>query len=138
MSWTEKMKEFGGGDLAFLSEDGEAIIFVVVGEPVLLIGKFKGRESQKIGCPIITQDGFVLLIAGKRLARKITKHEGIFTTNAFMAIRHGTQNDIETTYELKVLDDVELTTKLFEIKQRDFTEDMIGEAVKAAEEVMRQ
>lgn len=138
MGWKDKMKEFGGGDLAFLSEDGEVITFVVVGEPVLLQGKFKGRPSEKIGCPIVTDDGFVLFVAGKRLARKLSKHEGIFTTNAFEAIRHGEQNDITSSYELKVLDDEVLTAKLFEIKERDFTEDMIGEAVKAAEEVMRQ
>lgn len=138
MGWKDKMKEFGGGDLAFLSEDGEVITFVIVGEPVLLEGKFKGRPSQKIGCPIVTEDGFVLFVAGKRLARKMSKHEGIFGINAFEAIRHGEQNDITSSYELKVLDNAELTAKLFEIKSRDFTEDMIGEAVKAAEEVMRQ
>ncbi|GAI46524.1 unnamed protein product, partial [marine sediment metagenome] len=49
MSWKEKSKEFGGGDLAFLSEDGEVINFVVVGEPVLLEGKFKGRPTEKVG-----------------------------------------------------------------------------------------
>ena len=75
MSWKEKMKEWGGGDLAFLSEDGEVITFAVVGEPVLLEGKFKGKPSEKIGCPIVTRDGFTLFIAGKRLARKLSKYE---------------------------------------------------------------
>lgn len=138
MSWKDKMKDFGGGDLAFLSEDGEAIRFVVCDEPVLLQGKFKGRPSEKIGCPIVTEDGFVLFIAGKRLARKISKYEERFGDTAFMAVRHGTQNDITTAYELMVLPDAKQTKKLFEIKEREFSPDMITESVKAAEEVMRQ
>jgi len=99
MSWSEKMKEFGGGDLAFLSEDGEVIVFVVCADPVLLEGKFKGKPSEKIGCPVITEDGFVLFVAGKRLARKLSKHEAEFDANAFMAIRHGEQKDITSSYD---------------------------------------
>ncbi len=138
MSWKEKMREFGGGDLAFLSEDGEVICFVIVGEPILLEGKFKGRPSEKIGCPIVTQDGFTLFIAGKRLARKITKYEEEFLSMGFMAIRHGGQNDITSTYELKMLDDEELTNRLLESAVgHDFSPE-IAEAVKAAQEVMRQ
>lgn len=137
MSWKEKMKEFGGGDLAFLSEDGEVISFVVVGEPVLLQGKFKGRPSEKIGCPIVTADGFALFVAGKRLARKISKYEEQFANTAFMAIRHGTQGDIEASYELKIVEDADVTKTLFEIKEREFTNDMIASAVESAEAVMR-
>ena len=138
MSWKDKIKEFGGGDLAFLSEDGEVIRFVVVGEPVLLKGKYKGKPSEKVGCPIVTEDGFVLFVAGKRLARKISKYEETFSGNAFMAIRHGEQNDITSTYELKVLDNVELTLRLFEIANQDFKPAMIQEAVDSALAVMRQ
>ena len=138
MSWKDKMKDFGGGDLAFLSEDGEVIIFMVVGEPVLLEGKFKGRPSEKIGCPIVTMDGFVLFIAGKRLARKLSKYEERFHNTAFMAIRHGAQNDITSTYELKVLDDAVLTEQIFGLLSgRDFGVE-ITEAIAAAEAVMRQ
>lgn len=136
MSWKEKMKEFGGGDLAFLSEDGEAIIFVVVGEPVLLEGKYKGKPSEKIGCPIITLDGFVLFVAGKRLARKISKYEGTFDKSAFMAIRHGEQGDIDASYELKVLDDVDVTAKLLGMRKKEFKPQMVDDAVKAALDVM--
>lgn len=138
MSWKEKIKEFGGGDLAFLSEDGEVITFVVVGEPVLLEGKFKGRPSEKIGCPIVTDDGFVLFIAGKRLARKISKYETAFGDTAFMAIRHGEQNDITSTYELKVLDDEDIKNQLFEsIAGKDFKAET-DEAITAALAVMKQ
>jgi len=138
MSWTEKMKEFGGGDLAFLSEDGEAITFVVCAEPVLLEGKYKGKPSEKIGCPIVTEDGFVLFIAGKRLARKISKHEADFDSQAFIAIRHGEQNDITSTYDLIRLDNPELTTKLFALKETEFSEQALSEAVESALSVMKQ
>jgi len=138
MSWKDKIKEFGGGDLAFLSEDGEELCFVVVGEPVLLEGKYKGKPSEKVGCPIVTEDGFVLFVAGKRLARKISKYEDFFGTRAFMAIRHGEQNDITSSYELKPLDHGDLTTKLFAIAKAEFNPEMIQEAVDSALAVMRQ
>lgn len=137
MSWKDKMKEWGGGDMAFLSEDGEAIQFVVVGECVLLEGVYKGKPSQKIGCPIVTLDGFELLVAGKRLARKISKYEEQFSSQGFIAIRHGEAENPLTTYELKTIDEPEILQRLFEIKRRDFQPDMIAEAVEAAEAVMK-
>lgn len=138
MSWKDRMKEFGGGDLAFLSEDGEVINFIVVGEPVLLEGRFKGRPSEKIGCPVITEDGFVLFIAGKRLARKISKHESEFEHCVLQAIRHGEQNDVTAAYDLKVLDDAELLKRLYALRDTEFQPEMISEAVEAALAVMKQ
>lgn len=137
MSWKEKMKEFGGADLAFLSEDGETIQFVVVGEPVLLEGKYKGKPSEKIGCPVVTLDGFQLLVAGKRLARRIAKHEKNFATDSFMAIRHGEQDDKDTSYELRSTNNVELTKQLLQVAKKDFKPEMIDDAVEAAKEVMQ-
>lgn len=137
MSWKEKMKEWGGGDMAFLSEDGELINFVVVGEPVLLKGKFKSKDTEKIGCPVVTEDGFQLLVAGKRLARKISKYEEQFNVQAFTAIRHGETDDPNTKYELKTITDVDLVKKLFDIAGKDFQPAMIEDAVKAAEAVMQ-
>ena len=136
MSWKDKMKEFGGADLAFLSEDGEVIQFIVVGEPVLLIGKYKGQPSEKIGCPVVTSDGFQLLVAGKRLARRLAKHEKNFKTDSFMAIRHGEQDDKDTSYELKPTNNKTLTTDLLELAKTEFKPQMIADAVEAAKEVM--
>lgn len=136
MSWKDKVKEFGGGDLAFLSEDGEVLDFIVVGEPVLLEGKFKGNPTEKIGCPVITDDGFVLFIVGKRLFRKIAKREEQFATNVLQAIRHGEQGDIHATYDLKVLDDIPLLDKLRDIAATEFNLSMIDEAILSAKEVM--
>lgn len=137
MSWKEKMKEWGGGDIAFLSEDGEVIQFIVVGEPILLEGVFKGKKSEKIGCPVVTEDGYQLLVAGKRLARKLSKYEEQFSTQGFTAIRHGEADDPNTRYELKVIVDPAIVARLQEIKKRDFKEEMIAESEKAALEVMK-
>lgn len=137
MTWSEKMKEFGGGDLAFLSEDSEVLNFVVVADPVLLTGKYKGKPSEKIGCPVVTEDGYQLLVAGKRLARRIGKHEKQHKTNAFCAIRHGEQDDVNTTYELVVITDKDKIRQLFDITKRDFKPEMIAESVQAAQDVMQ-
>lgn len=137
MSWKDKMKEFGGGDLAFLSEDGEILNFVVVADPVLLVGKFRGKPSEKIGCPVVTEDGYQLLVAGKRLARKISKHEKDFQKDAFRAIRHGEQDDQSTTYGLQVIDDKEKTKQLFDLAKQKITKELIDESVQAAIEVMQ-
>jgi len=136
MAWKEAVREFGGGDLAFLSEDGEVIKFVVVGSPVLLHGRFKGRPSEKVGAPVVTEDGFQLFIIGKRLFRKLAKYEDSFGSTAFMAIRHGEQGDIEASYELKIVDDAELTARLLDIAATEFKPEMIDEAVTAAQSVM--
>lgn len=136
MSWKQAVKDYGGGDLVFLSVDGEVIRFIVVGEPVLLHGKFKGRPSEKVGAPVVTDDGFQLFIIGKRLFRKLAKFEDRFNDTTFMAIRHGEVGDIEATYELKTFDDPKLIDRLFEIKATDFRPEMIDEAVAAAQSVM--
>lgn len=135
MSWKEKMDEWGGGEVTFLSEDGECITFIIVGEPRLITGKFKGKDTDRIGCPVITTEGFTLLTIGKRLARRLSKHEAVFNSNAFTIVRKGEHDDIRTTYELKVCVDVDLNEKLFEYKEKEFDETAIDEAVKYAEEI---
>jgi len=137
MSWKEKMDEWGGGDISFLSEDGEAIIFVVMDEPHLLEGKYKGRPSERIGCPIVTLDGYTLFIAGKRIARRLARFEDRFKTAAFMLVRRGEHNDIETTYDLTVCEDVDTTKKLFALAKKEFKPEMVKDSIDAANEVMK-
>ena len=132
MTWNEKMKEFGGGNFTFLSEDGESITFIVVGEPVLIESTYQKKPQQRIGCPVVTDDGFVLLIGGKRLARKIGKHEAVFGTSALMAIRHGVVGDTDTKYEVKVLPELETYKRLAAIRDADFRPEMILDAVNEA------
>jgi len=137
MSWKEKMKEYGGADLGFLSEDGELINFVVVADPILLKGKFKGKETEKIGCPCVTEDGYQLLVIGKRLARRISKHEALFAETAFCAIRHGEQDDQNTTYELRVITDDDLTKRLLLSVEGAVDKETIEDSIEAAKEVMK-
>lgn len=136
MSWKEKMDDWGGGEVSFLSEDGEAMVFIVVAEPVLLTGKFKGRVSERIGCPVINSEGYSLLIVGKRLARRIARYEGQFDDRALMVVRHGEHNDIETTYELSICKDEDITKRLFDWKTNDFEKDSIEESIEAAQSII--
>lgn len=138
MSWKDKMKEFGGGDIAFLSEDGEAIKFMVVGEPELLVGEFKGKPSRKVGCPVVTEDGLIILVAGMRLARKIAKQEGSYNSRVFMAVRHGEAGDANATYDLQVLDDTELALKLMDVAQKTVTPESIEAAFADARAVVEK
>jgi hypothetical protein len=136
MSWKERMKEYGGGNFTFLSSDGEAITFIVVGEPVLLKSMYKKQEQERIGCPVITEEGYQLFICGKRLARKLSKHEAIFGTNAIMAIRHGAEGDADTHYDVRVLPEPGTFKRLKAIYDTDFKPEMIAESIEEATEVL--
>lgn len=136
MSWKDKMKEFGGGNFTFLSMDGETIVFIVVGEPVLLRSKYKGKEQDRIGCPVVTDEGFQLFICGKRLARKLSKVEAKFDKHAICVTRQGAEGDVNATYKVTVLDDTELFKRLYKIAKDDYEEGMIADAVKDAEKVL--
>jgi len=135
MSWKDKMKEWGGGDISFLSEDGECITFRIIGEPFLIEGKFRGQDTQRIGCPIVTLDGFTLLVVGKRVGRRLAKHEDKFNKQAFDLIRHGEPGDTKATYELNRCNDVELEKLLLAMDTKKITQAEIEEAVAAAQEV---
>lgn len=136
MTWKDKMKEFGGGNFTFLSVDGEVIIFIVVGEPQLLKGTYKKQENERIGCPVVTDEGYVLFICGKRLARKISKLETHFETKAIMAVRHGGEGDVNAKYDVTFLPEKETFERLLAIKKADFKPAMIAESVKDSAEVL--
>jgi len=136
MTWKDKMKEFGGGNFTFLSVDGEVLIFIVVGEPQLLHSTFKGKENERIGCPVVTDEGYLLFICGKRLARKISKLEKEFDSHAIMAIRHGLEGDVNAKYDVKVVPEQETFERLLKIKKADFKHAMIAESVADSAEVL--
>jgi len=136
MSWKEKVKEFGGGDINFLSGDGEVLDCVICGDPVLLEGKFKGKVQQRIGVPIVSEEGFSLFITGKRLARKLSKFEDKFEVCAFRIVRHGEENDVNSSYPITILDDVEVTKTLLALKATEFNQTALDEAIVYAVEVM--
>lgn len=135
-TWHDKMKEFGGGNFTFLSTDGESITFIVVGLPALIKTVYKNKEQERIGCPVVTDDGYQLYICGKRVARKLSKHEAVFKTSALMAVRHGAEGDVNSTYEVKVLPEQETFARLDAIRKADFEESMIAESVKEAEQTL--
>lgn len=136
MTWKDKMKEFGGGNFTFLSVDGEVLIFIVVGEPQLLHSTFKGKENERIGCPVVTDEGYLLFICGKRLARKISKLEKHFDSKAIMAVRHGMEGDVNAKYDVKVVPEKETFERLQAIKKADFKHAMIAESVADSAEVL--
>jgi len=136
MSWKEKVKEFGGGDINFLSGDGEVLDCVICGDPVLLEGKFKGKVQQRIGVPIVSEEGFSLFITGKRLARKLSKFEDKFEVCAFRIVRHGEENDVNSSYPVTILDDVEVTKHLLALKATEYNQTALDEAVVYAVEIM--
>ena len=138
MSWKSKVKEFGGGDLTFISSDGECLVFVVVGDPVLLTGKFKGKEQDRIGCPVMADEGFMLFVTGKRVARKISKFEEHFKDKALMVVRHGEAGDINATYDVSLYDNDEKAVQLFNIAKRDYKPALLKQAIEDAKEVMNQ
>jgi len=135
-TWHDKMKEFGGGNFTFLSTDGEALTFIVVGLPVLFQTTFKQKPQERIGCPVVTEDGYQLFICGKRVARKLSKHEAEFDTKALMVIRHGVEGDVDAKYDVRVLSEPETFAKLAAIRDADFSPEMIQESVDEASKTL--
>lgn len=136
-TWGGRMKEWGGGDFCFLSSDGEALTFIVVGLPLQLVSIYKKKEQKRIGCPVVTDTGYQLFICGTRVARKLAKFESQFETSAFMVVRHGAEGDVNAKYDVKALPEKETYSALMKIKESDFNIDMIPESVKAASAVMQ-
>jgi hypothetical protein len=132
MTWAEKMKEYGGGNFTFLSVDGDTITFIVVGEPVLLKTMFKKQEQERIGCPVVTEEGYQLFITGKRVARKLSKHEAVFGCSAIMVIRHGVEGDVNARYDVRVLPEPATFERLKAIYDTDFRPEMIADSVAEA------
>ena len=137
MVWKDKAKEWGGGDVGFLSEDGEAIIFIVCGDPILMMGKFKGQETERIAAPIVTSEGFVLQIIGKRLFRRLAKYEDRFSDTAFMVVRRGASGDSKSKYELSVVDDPIQTKLLFDVLAEIDIPELLGEAEGVALDILK-
>jgi len=136
-TWAGKMKEWGGGDFTFLGSDGEALTFIVAGLPQLMQSNYKGKDQERIGCPVITENGYQLFVCGKRVGRKLSKFEKAFETNAIMVVRHGVEGDSNAKYDVKVLPEKETFDALCVIRDADFEESMIAESVAAALEVMQ-
>ena len=136
MNWKESLADLGGGDLTFLSGDGAMIEFVVVDEPIIFNTTYQKQEQQKVGWPVMTADGFTLLIVGKRVARKMIGLEKYAKTKAFSLIRHGIEGDTNATYKLTVLENAEPANTLFAMAKKDYNKQLLVDAVAAAKDCM--
>ena len=138
MSWKEKMKEWGPANLLFLSTDGASVNFIVVADPVLLKGKYRGKEQDRIGCPVVTNDGFLLFVTGKRTARKLASIEDKFKTHVINVTRHGVEGDTDASYEVSAIEDANLFKTLKQIAAKTYNSETLAEAVKDAGEAMQR
>jgi hypothetical protein len=138
MSWYDKIKELGGGDFTFLSSDGEVIVFVIVDDPVIIASKFKGKEQTRVGCPVVTDEGFVLFVTGTRVARKLSKFESRFKDTAFMVVRHGGENDVNAKYDVRPLDDTAKTKQLLGMVKAEYSKEKLAAAIKDVKKVMKE
>ncbi len=136
MSWKEKMKEWGPASLQFLSTDGASITFIVVGDPMLLKGKYKGKEQDRIGFPMVTEEGFFLFIGGKRIARKLASLEDKFSDHVITITRHGVEGDTDAKYDVVAVKDGPKYKALNVIKGHSYSEQALNDAVEEAGEVM--
>lgn len=132
MSWKDKAREWGGGDITFLSEDGECITFAVVGEPELIVGKFGKAQTKRAGIPVVTIEGYTLLIVGMRIFRKLAKHCDGFDSKVFEIVRHGESGDTNTKYEFSVVEDPGVIETILEIAAKPIDPDEIAASIEAA------
>jgi hypothetical protein len=73
-----------------------------------------------------------LFVTGKRVARKLSKLEGVFGSQALMVIRNGNEGDVNTRYDVRVLPEAETFAKLAAIRDADFRPEMIQDSVDEA------
>ena len=136
MTWQDTMKAIGGADIAFLSEDGEVLQFLICADPVLYQGKYKGNATKRIMAVIAIPDGITVAVLGMRAARRLTKYEDQFGTHVMEVIRHGAKGDVESSYDVRPIDDPELFAQLSAIKDREFSPEIVPELIKGAVEIL--
>lgn len=137
MSWKERMSEYGGADVTFLTEDSEQLTFIVCGECELVEGKYKGQPTRRIVAPVVSTDGFTMFVMGLRLARRLSKYEDKFDKVAFTVTRYGVKGDQNASYDLKACVDETTTKELFTYKQTEFCEADVEEALDAVREIIK-
>lgn len=92
--------------------------------------------NKSVSAVRLSDEGFVLFITGKRVARKLSKFEDRFKDAAFMVVRHGETGDINSSYEVSLLDNEAKTAQLFAIAQKEYKPALLKQAIKDAKEVM--
>ena len=138
MSWKEKAQEFGPTSVVFLSTQGASISGIVVGDPILLKGKYQGKEQERIGCPIVTDDGFYLFVVGKRVFRKLVSLEEHFGDSIITVTRLSPEGDTKGQYSVEVSADKDRFRRLRSTVGKEFTEDALNEAIAEANQLMNR
>lgn len=138
MAWKEKIAEWGPSNLLFLSTDGASVNFIVVGDPQLLKGTYRKKETDRVAAPVVTQDGFMLFITGKRTARKLASVEEHFKDSVINVTRHGVEGDVDASYEVTVLSDADLFKRLKSIAAKTYSETALKESIAEAEETVKR
>lgn len=136
MSWTKTIKDLGPSGVLFLSSDGASVNGIIVADPVVLESTYKGKPQVRIGTPIVTSEGFCLLIVGKRTARKLSTLESKFKDHVINITRHGIEGDTDATYECTALPDAATFKTLQAIKAKGFDKAALKEATEDAQEVL--
>ncbi len=138
MSWKEKMKEMGPATLLFLSTDGASANFIVVADPIRLEGTYLKKPQVRVGCPVVTSEGFMLFICGKRTGRKLASIEEQFKTHVINVTRHGVEGDTDANYEVTALEDSATFKALKTLAAKVNIKEALAEAIKDAAEVMNR
>lgn len=136
MSWKEQVKEWGPASLQFLSSDGASLSFIVVGDPILLEGTYMKKVQKRMGCPIVTEEGFFLFVGGLRIARKLATLEDKFLTHIITVIRHGGEGDVNTTYDVVASPDKDRVKALWALAKTVYNESQLGEAIAEAIDIV--
>jgi len=136
MSWSKAIKELGPAGVLFLSADGASVNCIIVADPVVMEGKYKNKPQTRIGAPIVTAEGFCLLIVGKRTSRKLATLEPKFKDHIINITRHGVEGDSDATYECTALPDAAMFKTLAGIKAKEFSKEALRDATIDAKEVL--
>ena len=118
--------------------DGERCVFMVAGDPVLILGKFKHKDTKRIGVPVVTIEGFSLLTVGMRVARRLCKYDKKFGDTVFELIRHGGEGDTGTVYELNAIDDGNTFTRLSAMVKVGIDPDELKASIEEATKLANQ
>lgn len=136
MSWKEQVKEWGPASLQFLSSDGSSLSFIVVGDPILLEGTYMKKAQKRMGCPIVTEEGFFLFVGGLRIARKLATLEEKFATHIITVTRHGGEGDVNTTYDVVATPGDKRVKDLWALSKGCYTKESLHEAIAEAMDIV--
>ncbi len=137
MSWTQTIKELGPQAVLFLSTDGASVNGIIVGDPIVMESSYRNKPQTRIAAPMVTTDGFYLLIIGKRTARKLATLEASFSDHVINITRHGAEGDSDTSYEVNAIADANAFKALQKIKAKAFTDEALSDAIADAREALK-